>query len=654
MPKTFAGAGDPTGLTYTLEHSPEATLAVADGEVVGGDEPIELAVRSRPASPTSRRRSSRSSPTTRSSGPSDSIGTRWRHCSPSSSGSRSASTASSPAFTGVQLPGVLDDLYADALAVDAARRDRDRPGLDVAPVGADRAVGVAAGLGLRRDRRPGASSPPSSTRPTARGAWTAPRWATSTAGRSRSTRRRRARSRSTRSPTPTPSALTTNSARSVVVNLDDESLQPEQWAETPAPVVERPVDRAIYELHVRDFSITDESVPEAERGTYRAFTRDSDGRGAAAPARRRRHQHGAPAADVRHRHHRGEPRRPGGARRATSRRSGPHPLSSRRASTASATSTASTGATTRSTSRRPRAPTRWTPNGGARVAEFREMVGALHGMGLQVVLDEVYNHTAASGQGEKSVLDRIVPGYYQRLNAAGNVETSTCCQNVATEHEVAEKLMVDSVVLVGQGVQGRRLPLRPHGPPLEAEHAGRSRGARRAHAQGGRRRREGRVPLRRGLELRRGREQRALRAGHAGPARRHRHRHVQRPAARRRARRQPGRCGRRRSTRASAPASAPTRTASPIDGPTDAHARRSRPTWSSSASRATCATSSSRDHDGVAQARRRVRLQRLAGRLRRPARRGDQLRRRARQRDALRPRRCSSCRPTPRWPTACA
>ena len=72
-------------------------------------------------------------------------------------------------------------------------------------------------------------------------------------------------------------ALTTNSARSVVVNLDDDSLQPDQWAETPAPVVERPVDRAIYELHVRDFSITDESVPEAERGTYRAFTRDSAG-----------------------------------------------------------------------------------------------------------------------------------------------------------------------------------------------------------------------------------------------------------------------------------------------------------------------------------------------------------------------------------------
>ena len=92
------------------------------------------------------------------------------------------------------------------------------------------------------------------------------------------------------------------------------------------------------------------------------------------------------------------------------------------------------------------------------------MVGALHSTGLQVVLDEVYNHTAASGQGGKSVLDKIVPGYYQRLNAVGNVETSTCCQNIATEHDVAEKLMVDSVVLWAKEykVDGFRFDLMGH------------------------------------------------------------------------------------------------------------------------------------------------------------------------------------------------
>jgi hypothetical protein len=44
------------------------------------------------------------------------------------------------------------------------------------------------------------------------------------------------------------------------------------------------------------------------------------------------------------------------------------------------------------------------------------------------------------------VLDRIVPGYYHRLNDRGQVETSTCCQNTATEFNMMEKLMIDSVL----------------------------------------------------------------------------------------------------------------------------------------------------------------------------------------------------------------
>jgi pullulanase-type alpha-1,6-glucosidase len=57
-----------------------------------------------------------------------------------------------------------------------------------------------------------------------------------------------------------------------------------------------------------------------------------------------------------------------------------------------------------------------------------------------------------------------VPGYYQRLNAAGAVETSTCCQNVATEHAVAQKLMVDSIVTWAKEykVDGFRFDLMGH------------------------------------------------------------------------------------------------------------------------------------------------------------------------------------------------
>ena len=63
------------------------------------------------------------------------------------------------------------------------------------------------------------------------------------------------------------------------------------------------------------------------------------------------------------------------------------------------------------------------PEGPGRTLEFRKMVAALNKSGLRVVMDVVYNHTTASGQNPKSVLDRIVPGYYHRLSATGVVET---------------------------------------------------------------------------------------------------------------------------------------------------------------------------------------------------------------------------------------
>jgi pullulanase len=79
------------------------------------------------------------------------------------------------------------------------------------------------------------------------------------------------------------------------------------------------------------------------------------------------------------------------------------------------------------------------PRRAARIVEFREMVMVAQ------------RHRAAGGDGrgvqphqrrrpgDKSVLDRIVPGYYHRLDEAGNVETSTCCPNTATEHEMMEQ-----------------------------------------------------------------------------------------------------------------------------------------------------------------------------------------------------------------------
>ncbi len=106
------------------------------------------------------------------------------------------------------------------------------------------------------------------------------------------------------------------------------------------------------------------------------------------------------------------------------------------------------------------------PDGPGRTLEFREMVAALAGIGLRVVLDVVYNHTVASGADSRSVLDRIVPGYYHRLSLSGQLEQSTCCPNTAAEHAMMDKLIVDSVLLWARQyrVGGFRFDLMGHHP----------------------------------------------------------------------------------------------------------------------------------------------------------------------------------------------
>ena len=104
------------------------------------------------------------------------------------------------------------------------------------------------------------------------------------------------------------------------------------------------------------------------------------------------------------------------------------------------------------------------PQGTTRILEYREMVQALKQTELGVVVDVVYNHTAAAGQADTSVLDQVVPGYYQRLLEDGSLATSTCCANTATEHVMMQKLMVDSVVTwaTAYKVDGFRFDLMGH------------------------------------------------------------------------------------------------------------------------------------------------------------------------------------------------
>ena len=79
----------------------------------------------------------------------------------------------------------------------------------------------------------------------------------------------------------------------------------------------------------------------------------------------------------------------------------------------------------------------------ARIREFKQMVQNLHGAGLRVVLDVVYNHTADAARGS---FEQLVPGYYYRHNPDGSLSNATACGNeIASERSMARKLIVESV-----------------------------------------------------------------------------------------------------------------------------------------------------------------------------------------------------------------
>ena len=260
--------------------------------------------------------------------------------------------------------------------------------------------------------------------------------------------------------------LTLNSERSVVVDLSDPAYAPEGWNSSSGPKLDKTVDQTIYELHVRDFSISDETVPEELRGSYKAFTVESDGMEhlAALSAAGLNTVHLLPTFDI------------ASIEEDPAQQTSPDcDLESFPADSPEQQRCVGAQADTDAfnwgydpyhfmTADGSYTSTPEAADGGQRTLEFREMVSSLHDIELRVVLDKVFNHTAQSGQGEKSVFDKVVPGYYHRLNGMGEVETSTCCENVATEHDMAEKLMVDSVVTWAKDyrVDGFRFDLMGH------------------------------------------------------------------------------------------------------------------------------------------------------------------------------------------------
>ncbi len=239
-------------------------------------------------------------------------------------------------------------------------------------------------------------------------------------------------------------SLTTNSRLSWIGSLSAAATKPAGWDASTIPTrVSAATDMVVYELHPRDFSVGDPTVPAAERGKYVAFARSTSNgmqhlkRLADAGVT---DVHLLPVFDIASVPETGcTTPSPSGA---------PDGEAQQAAVTASASGDCFNWGYDPLHFNAPDGSYATDPaDGAARVREFRQMVMGLHAAGLRVGMDVVYNHTSASGQNEKSILDRIVPGYYHRLNADGSVANSTCCDNTAPENLMMGQLMIDSAVL---------------------------------------------------------------------------------------------------------------------------------------------------------------------------------------------------------------
>ncbi|WP_420718200.1 pullulanase-type alpha-1,6-glucosidase [Streptomyces sp. H34-S4] len=359
------------------------------------------------------------------------------------------------AATGVQLAGVLDDLYTTGAQLGPVFKD-GRPTLSVwAPTAQQVALELdGRTVAMRRDDATGVWS--------VRGerGWTGKRyryavtvWAPSTAQVVRNL-----------VTDPYSTALTTDSAYSLAVDLADPKLAPAGWRELKKPAPVPFTSAQIQELHIRDFSVADRT--STHPGQYLAFT-DTASTGmrhlrdlAAAGTS---FVHLLPAFDI------GTiPEKPADRTEPACDLKVYAPDSEEQQACVAA-------AAAKDAYNWGYDPLHYTvpegsyasdPNGTARTVEFRRMVQSLNGAGLRTVMDVVYNHTVASGQSDKSVLDRIVPGYYQRLLADGSVANSSCCANTAPENAMMGRLVVDSVVTWAKQykVDGFRFDLMGHHP----------------------------------------------------------------------------------------------------------------------------------------------------------------------------------------------
>ena len=273
-------------------------------------------------------------------------------------------------------------------------------------------------------------------------------------------------------------SLSPNGIHSQFVNLQDAETQPSGWDAHQSPAATALEQISIYEIHVRDFSVSDQSTTPANRGKYLAFTETNS-----VPMQHLRslkdagltHVHFLPINDSSNVNET--------FNQQVNLDSYLFDLCQRSSNTdaIAACQSGSKAVTIRSllesydpTSSQARELVdamkemdgfNWgydpqhfnAPEGNyasdskgvTRVKEMRAMVKSLHDLGLRVVLDVVYPHTVSEGVDvANSVFDKIVPGYYYRTDkATAKAEQGTKAgPDTATEHRMMAKFVKDSVL----------------------------------------------------------------------------------------------------------------------------------------------------------------------------------------------------------------
>lgn len=225
---------------------------------------------------------------------------------------------------------------------------------------------------------------------------------------------------------PYANAVGVNGKKGCLIDLNKSTTMPEEWLLDKRPELLRKEDSIIYELHIRDFTISEDSgINKALRGKYLGLAKegtsliDVDSNIAVKTGIDHlkdlgiTHLHILPIFDF------GsvDERR---SRKKENRSWGYDPRNYN-APDGSYSSDA------------------YSPI--SRIIELRSMINTLHKNNIRIVMDVVYNHMQ-----ETANLDKLIPGYYFRSNYRGRYTNGSGCGNeLATEKPMVRKYILDSI-----------------------------------------------------------------------------------------------------------------------------------------------------------------------------------------------------------------